>query len=631
MSAVDHHMFEELRYTPEGCTFALNAPGNVPSVKVRIYESADALTPVRVLEMLCSGTDHWRVSVDGDWHGYFYTFDIGRGECPGTFAKAVGVNGKRAAIVRMEDTNPDGWEYDVRPKVYSPSDLVVYELHYRDFSVHPSLQSHYPGKYLALAEPRSIWYLKTLGINAVQLMPSFDFSSVNESLARKAQYNWGYDPLNYNVPEGSYSTDANIPETRIREFKQMVQALHSAGIRVIMDVVYNHCANIEGSNFQLTYPDYYYRKKSLPAEKVRSGSVYANGSGCGNETASERPLMRQFMVESVRYWVEEYHIDGFRFDLMGIHDIETMTLVRKELDKIDPSITVYGEGWAASSPAIDGNLCAMKANAHRLPGIGVFGDEMRDALRGPFSIDTQAAFLSGKPGFEESIKFGLVGAIAHNGVDMSKVNYSNVSWAVQPSQHISYVSCHDDLGLVDRLRVSMPGVSDKEVVRLSQLAHTCVLVSQGIPFLWAGEEALRDKKRVRNSYNRPDSVNRIDWNRLKAYPELFLYFRGLIDIRKHHKAFRMGDARLVRQNMCFLNAPSCVIGFVLDGAAVGDPWSKIVCVINGNRTSRKVSVPEGTYTIVCSDGMVCADGLGKIYGGKVDVASQSALIMYSDR
>jgi pullulanase len=338
--------------------------------------------------------------------------------------------------------------------------------------------------------------------------------------------------------------------------------------------------------------------------------------------------MRQFMLESVRYWVEEYHIDGFRFDLMGIHDIETMNLIRKELDKIDPSITIYGEGWAAGSPAIDYNLCAMKAHTYRMPGIGAFADEMRDALRGPFSDDTQSAYLAGKAGHEESVKFGIVGGIAHNGVDMSKVNYSKAAWAAQPSQHVSYVSCHDDMSLVDRLRTSIPGISDKEVVRLSQLAQTFVLTSQGVPFLWAGEEAFRDKKGVHNSYNQPDSINQIDWSRLMEHPELFMYYRGLIDIRKQHKAFRMGDASLVRQNLRFLEAPSCVIAFTLNGAAVGDTWKEIVCVMNSNKTPQQVNVPEGLYTVVCHDGMVCADGLGKMHGGKVTVAPQSALIIY---
>lgn len=633
MSVFAQQKFNELQYSSQECVFTLNAPSSARSVKVRIYDSAEAEKPVRVLKMKRNGVDSWKATLRGDWAGHFYTFDMGRGECPGTFAKAVGVNGKRASILCMDDTDPEGWEQDVRPRLENPSDLLVYEMHHRDFSIHPSRESQYPGKFLALTEPKNIWYLKTLGVNAVQILPSYDFFTVDESKPQKPQYNWGYDPLNYNVPEGSYSTNASVPEVRIREFKEMVMALHSAGIRVIMDVVYNHCMNIDGSNFQRTYPDYYYRRSApgqgASGEIGTTGGNWANASGCGNETASERPLMRQFMLESVRYWVEEYHIDGFRFDLMGIHDIETMNLIRKELDKIDPSITIYGEGWAASSPAIDNNLCAMKAHTHRMPGIGAFADEMRDALRGPFSNNDESAFLAARPGHEESIKFGLVGGIAHQDVDVSKVNYSKEAWAAQPSQHVSYVSCHDDMSLVDRLRASIPGISNKEVVRLSQLAQTFVLTSQGIPFLWAGEEAFRDKKGVHNSYNQPDSVNQIDWSRLLEHPELFLYYKGLINIRKEHKAFRMGDARLVRQNMRFLKTPSCVIGFTLNGAAVGDEWKKIVCIMNSNKVSQQVDVPAGTYTIVCHDGMVCGDGLGKMQGGRVEVAPQSALIMYS--
>lgn len=632
MKVLPNHKFDELQYSSDECIFNLNAPSTASTVKVRIYESAYAKSPVCALKMRRNGLDRWKTSVNGDWAGHYYTFDIGCGECPGTFAKAVGVNGRRAAIINMKATDPAGWGEDVRPKLDNPSDLVVYEMHHRDFTIHPSSKSRYRGKYLALTEPGNIWYLKTLGVNAVQLLPCFDFCSVDESLPEKSQYNWGYDPQNYNVPEGSYSTDACVPEVRIREFKQMVQALHSAGIRVILDVVYNHCANVGGSNFQLTYPDCYFRKGAAGGKSGGTSSrvgCYANASGCGNETASECALMRQFMLESVLYWVEEYHIDGLRFDLMGIHDIETMNLIRRALDEIDPSITIYGEGWALDTPAINSSICAMKAHAYRMPGIGVFGDEMRDALRGPFADDSQSAYLAGKPGYEESVKFGLVGGIAHNDVDMSRVNYSKAAWAAQPSQHISYVSCHDDMGLVDRLRASIPNITDKEIVRLSQLAQTFVLISQGVPFLWAGEEAFRDKKGVRNSYNHPDHINQIVWTRLKEHPELFMYYRGLIDIRKQHKAFRMGDAQLVRQNVHFLETPACVIAFMLNGAAVGDAWKRIVCIMNSNKTFQSVMVSAGVYTVVCYDGMVCGDGLGKLSGGEVIVAPQSALIMYS--
>lgn len=626
-------LFNEMEYSPEKTVFNLNAPSKAKSVVVRIYDSAVITKPSQVVTLKKSGTDRWSATVDGDLMGKFYTFDMGKGECPGTFAKAVGVNGKRAAIINLDSTNPEGWTNDVRPAISSPSDLVVYEMHHRDFSIHPSSQSKYPGKFLALAEPKNVHYLKTLGVNAVQILPSYDYATVDEARPDIPQYNWGYDPLNYNTPEGSYSTDATKPDVRIREFKQMVQAMHNAGIRVILDVVYNHCMSIDGSNFQLTYPDYYYRM--VKKGKGTSGSIgskggkYSDGSGCGNETASEKPLMRQFMIESVKYWINEYHIDGFRFDLMGIHDIETMNIIREEVNKIDPSITIYGEGWSAGACAIDHDRLAMKAVTYKMPGIGAFSDDMRDAIRGPFSDDTKPAFLAALPGHEESIKFGLAGAIQHPQIDMTKVNYSKEPWTAQPSQHVSYVSCHDDMSLVDRIRASFPGIGTDELKRLDKLAQTFVLTSQGVPFLWAGEEVMRDKKGVHNSYNSPDSINQINWNNFRLYPDVFFYYKGLIEMRNAHKAFRMGDADLVRKNLSFISAPDCVVAFRLNGKAVGDSWDDIVCIMNSNKTPQTVPVPAGTYTVVCRDGMVNVGGLDRLrVGGTVTVGPQQALIIY---
>ena len=625
--------FNEMEYTPAKTTFHLNAASTSKSVKVRIYESATSAKPVKTVSLKRAGKDYWEGTASGNMMGKFYTFDTGKGECPGTFAKAVGVNGRRAAIINLDETNPEGWDKDVRPALKSSSDLVVYEMHHRDFSIHPQSGYEHKGKFLALTEPKAIYYLKTLGINAVQILPSYDYATVDESKPDKPQYNWGYDPLNYNVPEGSYSTDATKPEVRIREFKEMVNALHKAGIRVILDVVYNHCMSIEGSNFQLTYPDYYFRKTETG--KGTSGSIgskggdYSNGSGCGNETASERPLMRQFMIESVKYWINEYHIDGFRFDLMGIHDIETMNIIRKEIDKIDPSITMYGEGWSAGTCAFPQDKLAMKAVMYKMPRIGAFGDDMRDAIRGPFSDDTKPAYLAGIKGNDESIKFGIVGGIAHPQVNMKKVNYSTSPWTAQPSQHISYVSCHDDMCLVDRLRTSFPGITTEELIRLDELAQTFVFTSQGIPFLLAGEEALRDKKGVHNSFESPDSVNQIDWTNLQRHSEVFLYYKGLIEMRKQHPAFRMADADLVRKNLTFLDTPDNVIAFTLNGKAVGDSWDTIICVMNSNKSPRRITVPDGTYTVICRDGMINTGGIDKVYGNTLTVGSQQALIVFS--
>jgi len=589
-------------------------------VTLRLYKTAEAKKPAKTVAMKRIAAETYVAEVKGDLAGRFYTFDIGRGECAGVFAKAVGVNGRRAAIIDMATTNPEGWEGDVRPVVKSPADLVIYEMHHRDFSIDPSSGLVNKGKFLALTERKAIDHLKKLGINAVHILPSFDYASVDEAKLDTPQYNWGYDPLNYNVPEGSYSTDPYNPATRIREFKRMVQALHKAGIRVIFDVVYNHTFDIDGSNFQRTYPDYFFRKTA-------DGS-YSNGSGCGNETASEKVMMRRFMVESIKYWINEYHVDGFRVDLMGVHDIETMNEIRKVVDDIDPTIFIYGEGWSAGTCAYPKDKLAVKANIHLLSGIAAFSDDMRDALRGPFSDNSKGAFLAGISGEEESVKFGIVGAICHPQVDMAKVNYSKKAWAADPTQMIGYVSCHDDMCLVDRLRASIPGIAIDELIRLDLLAQTAVLTSQGVPFILSGEEMLRDKKGVHNSFNSPDSVNHLDWNNLNRYPQVFDYYSKLIALRRNHPAFRLGSADLVRKHLEFLPTQPCVVAFRLKNYAGRDDWRNIYVVLNANRAAQVVNIPAADYTIVCEDGKINEQGLGQSKGGSVSVPPQSAMILH---
>ena len=610
-------LFREMSFSNNKNVFQLVAPNNAT---LRIYNDGISGKAVKTVKMKKVDNDLWQAELKGNLKGKFYTFDSGNGECPGLFAKAVGVNGNRAAIVDMTETNPEGWETDKRPEIKSPCDLIIYELHHRDFSIDPSSGIEHKGKFLALTEPKAIEYLKRLGVNAVHILPSFDYASVDETRLNEPQYNWGYDPKNYNVPEGSYSTDPYNPQTRIKEFKMMVQALHKAGIRVILDVVYNHTFDIENSNFQRIYPDYFYRKTS--------DGKYSNGSGCGNETASEKPLMREYMTESVKYWINEYHIDGFRFDLMGVHDIETMNYIRHEVNKIDHSIYIYGEGWSAGNCAYPTDKLAMKANTKQLDGIGAFCDDMRDALRGPFSDDHKGGFLAGEPDMEESIKFGIAGAISHPQIDMKKVNYSNAAWTNSPAQMISYVSCHDDMCLTDRLRASIPGIKKDELIRLDLLAQTAVLTSQGVPFILCGEEMLRDKKGVHNSYNSPDSINHLDWNNLKKYPEVFNYYSGMIALRKAHPAFRMGNADEVRKHLEFLDVPKGVVVFRLKDYAGGDSWKDIIVILNANKETIEITIPEGNYTVVTRNGKVDCNGLGSLTGNIAIVEPQSAIIMH---
>ena len=565
----------------------------------------------------------------------FYTFNVkvnGKwlGDTPGIMAKAVGVNGKRAAVIDLRSTDPEGWANDVRPLLKDYADIIVYEMHHRDFSLDSVSGIRNKGKFLALTElgtttsqgeKTGIDHLKELGVTHVHILPSYDYASVDESKPDKAQYNWGYDPQNYNVPDGSYSTDPYKPDVRIKEFKQMVQALHKAGIRVVLDVVYNHTFNTEESNFERTVPGYFYRQ-------TKDGKP-ANGSGCGNETASDRAMMRKYMVESVLYWINEYHIDGFRFDLMGIHDIETMNEIRAAVDKIDPSIFIYGEGWAASAPQLDQEELAMKANIYKMPRIAAFSDEMRDGLRGGWDDDRKGAFLIGQPGHEMSIKFGLVGAVKHPQVINDSVNYSKEPWALQPTQMISYVSCHDDMCLADRLKATMPDATDEERASLHKLAETFVFTSQGVPFIFAGDEMMRDKKGIHNSYNSPDSINTIDWRNKTIHHDVFDYVRELITLRKNHPAFRMGDADKVRQYMEFLPVEgSNLVAFILKDNANGDSWKNIIVAFNSRKEPAKLSIPAGRYTIVCKDGKIKQSGMGQVSGNEIIVPARSAMIIH---
>ena len=627
-SLAQNFKFDEVTYTPKQTTFQLFAPADAKKVVVRIYKDGQGGKALKTIKMT-QKDGIWTATVAGDLMNKFYTFDMGRGECPGVFAKAVGVNGKRGAIIDREKTFPEHWCCDEHPIIKSPADLVIYELHHRDFSI-ARPDAKYPGKFMALTEPWAIEHLKSLGVNAVHILPSYDYGSVDETRLSDNKYNWGYDPVNYNVPEGGYSTNPYDPYCRIREFKEMVNALHEAGIAVILDVVFNHTYDIEHSNFQRTYPDYYYRKTA--------DGQYSNGSGCGNETASDQPMMRQFMIESVKYWYNEYRVDGFRFDLMGCHDIETMNAIRAELNKLDPSILVYGEGWSAGVCALPNEKLGMKANIPQMPGIAAFSDEMRDALRGPFSDDTVSGWLgrlnTHKPGQfagdveVESLKFGIVGGIQHPQVNMKKVNYSQKPWALEPTQMLAYVSCHDDMCLVDRLKASIPKLKEDELIRLDLLAQTAVFTSQGVPFMLSGEELLRTKQGVHNSFESPDSINRLDWSNKERYPQVFKYYSDLIALRRNHPAFRLGDANLVRKHLEFLEAPDGVVAFQLKNYAGRDDWRNIIVILNPSRKTATVNIPKGMYTVVCKDGEINEDSTEKIFGRRTTVSPQSALILH---
>ncbi len=609
------------------------------AARVLLYNNGHNGSPYRTLDMSfipAQGT--WVADVPEILTGKFYTFQINKDgkwldETPGVWAKAVGLNGKRAAIIDMEATDPQGWENDKGPEVKNFTDVILYEMHHRDFSQHPSSGIANKGKFLALTEEGSlspagektgIDHLKELGITHVHILPSYDYNSVDEENLQLNQYNWGYDPLNYNAPEGSYSTNPSDPSTRIREMKEMIKALHEAGIGVVMDVVYNHTADNDGSNFELTAPGYYHRHWD--------NGAYSDASGCGNETASERRQMRDYIVNSVKYWADEYHIDGFRFDLMAIHDIDTMNEVAAELKKINPSIFVYGEGWTAGDSPLIPSRRALKENVSKMENIAVFSDDLRDAVKGHYTDASDRGFSTGKPGLEETVKIGIVAATPHPQVDFSKGNNSKFPYASSPDMIVNYVSCHDDLCLTDKLRKSMDGEPEENMIAAAKLAQTIVFTSQGTPFMFAGEEIFRDKKGVHNSYKSPDSINAIDWNNKTKYRQLFDYYKGLTALRKAHPAFRMTSADQIAGHLVFDNIDSSkypnLISYSLKDNANGDMWKEIKVILNGNSVTQEVNVPKGKWMIVAADGKIDPEtGLGTSKGGKVTVAPYSALIL----
>lgn len=605
-------------------------------VVIHLYAKGEGGQPLETLPMNSAADGVWELAVQRDLQGLFYTWQVETAdallaETPGIHARAVGVNGRRAAVLDLARTNPPGWSQDARPALKQPEDIILYEVHVRDFTIAPGSGSSHPGQYLGMAEPGTknksgqatgIDHLRELGVTHVHLLPVFDHQSIDETKLGTPQYNWGYDPKNYNVPEGSFATDPYDPARRIVEFKQMVQALHARGLRVIMDVVYNHTGETENSNFNLEVPGYYYRHTP--------GGGWSNATACGNETASERAMMRRFMIESCKYWVTEYHVDGFRFDLMGVHDIETMNVLADELRKVEPTLFLYGEGWTAGASPLPDSHRALKANTASLRHIAVFSDDLRDGLKGSVFEDTGKGFVNGADGTEESVKFGIVAATAHPQVNYAKVNYSKAPWAAEPAQCINYVSCHDNQTLYDKLILTCGGThSAAEIELMDKMANTIVLTSQGVPLLHAGEEMLRTKGGEHNSFNKPDSVNQIDWDWKRAHAGVFKYYQGLIALRKAHPAFRMSSAAAISRNLRFLEAvPPHVVAYALDGRAAGDSWGEILVAFNANRTPVTVAVPAGQWRVAVTGAEVDLSAQMTVAGGELSIPALGSWVLY---
>ncbi|MDE6009539.1 MAG: type I pullulanase [Muribaculaceae bacterium] len=628
----------ELTVDQTGTHFRLWSP-KAQEVMLNLYDNGHTGSPYKEVKMtLDHKTGVWSADEPEKLYGKFYTFKVKQNdkwlqETPGVWAKAVGVNGNRAAIIDFAQTNPEGWAQDKGPKVDNFTDVVVYEMHHRDMSMDPTSGIANKGKFLALTEKGTttpsgektgIDHLKELGVTHVHILPSYDFNSVDEMNLQNNTYNWGYDPLNYNAPEGSYSTNPSDPSVRVKEMKEMIKALHDAGIGVIMDVVYNHTAQNDDSNFELTAPGYYHRHWD--------DGRYSDASGCGNETASDRQQMRDFIINSTKYWADEYHIDGFRFDLMAIHDIDTMNEVAAELKKVNPSIFVYGEGWTAGDSPLAVEHRALKENVGKMRDIAVFSDDLRDAVKGHYTDASDRGFATGKPGLEETVKIGIVAATAHPQVDYAKGNNSKFPYAKSPEMIVNYVSCHDDLSLTDKLHKSMAGEPEENMLEAAKLAQTIVFTSQGTPFMFAGEEVFRDKQGVHNSYKSPDSINAINWENKAKYHDQFDYYKNLIALRKAHPAFRMTTAEDIAKHLVFDKIDSSktpnLISYSLKDHANGDQWEEIKVVFNGASKPQTVNIKKGNWKIVAKDGKISPDGnLGTTKGGSITLAPYSALIL----
>jgi pullulanase len=645
-------------YRSRESRFTLWAPG-AAAVSVAIYDNggggsgspgAEDREQPRLFQMerdLAAGI--WRVSIPEDLRGRYYLYRV---EFPGgavnwavdPYARAAGVNGLRGMAVDLAATDPPGFREDPRPSLAAPTDAVIYELHVRDLSMHPHSGILRRGKFLGLAETGTqtpgglstgLDHIRELGVTHVHLLPSFDFKTIDEASLSRPQFNWGYDPQNYNLPEGSYATDPFDGAVRVREFKELVQTLHRHGLGVIMDVVYNHTYNAGDSNFSALVPGYYYRTDSR--------GRYTDGSACGNETASERPMVGKFILDSVTYWAREYRIDGFRFDLMGLHDINTMNALRRELDKIDPSIILYGEGWIAQDSPLLPSLRAVKANAPRLDGrIAVFSDDIRDGIKGSVFYAGQGGFINGgyfdaggqggkKPDFRvEDVKFGIVGATEHPQVNLDRVHYSGSFWAKDPGQSINYVSAHDNLTLWDKLAAASPGAEEEELIRMNKLAAAIVLTSQGIPFFQAGEEMARTKGGNDNSYNAPDGVNMLDWDRKSRFMPLVDYYRGLITLRKTYGAFRLRTAAEVREWLRFLPASESpdlpLIAYTLENLP-GGGYRRFALIFNGSAEEAAAAIPPGEWDLLVNGERAGISPLGSMPGGALRVPGKTALVL----
>lgn len=620
-------------YTPKMTRFKVWAP-EAEAVKLNLYKEGEGDNLIERCTMKKSRNGIFTFERQGDCNGIYYTYTVvnhgDEQEAVDPYTKAAGVNGRRGMVINLEKTNPQGFELDEYRNPEHITDAIIYEGSVRDFTMDESSGVFHNGKFLGLTEANTtnhfgeataLDYISDLGITHVQILPAFDFETVDEK-NQKAQYNWGYDPDNYNVPEGSYAVNPYDGAVRVQEMKQMVLALHSRGIGVIMDVVFNHTYRRDDSNLQKIVPGYYYRSDE---------TGYTNGSGCGNEVASNRPMVQKLIIDSLIYWAKEYHIDGFRFDLMGVLDIDTMNVIAERLKEIRPDIYLYGEGWNGGPSSLAEEKRAFKASAKKMPGIGMFNDDIRDTIKGSVFYDDHLGFVNGGTHLENALRYGITGAVAHPQVDYDA--YGSKPWAKEPGQSINYVSCHDNYTLWDKLSVSCPEASEEKKKAMNRLCAAIVFTSQGVPFIQAGEEFLRSKPLpekkgfAENSYNMPDAVNSIKWDNIHEYPDMIAYYKGLMALRKAHPVFRMQSETEMTQNLCFLSdTPENVVAYLLKGKGADDTPENILVIFNGNDEEILYNLPEGKWKILVDDKTAGADGK-KIISAKADIEPLSALVL----
>lgn len=612
-------------YTPQHTKFRVWAPTASEAKLVTYKKWNDKIGTEINMQQGEKGT--WKAELKGNQKGLFYTYKVKIGdkwtEAVDPYVRAASVNGDKGAVVDLEETNPKKWKANKKPKFKNPEDAIIYELHVRDLSIQPESGIKQKGKYLGVTEkgtkgPEGVKtgldHMKDLGVTHVQFLPIFDYASVNEETLNEPQYNWGYDPKNFNVPEGSYSTNPYEPTVRITELKQMIQVLHDNNLRVVMDVVYNHMYNAAESNFHKLVPGYYYR--------YNEDGTFANGTGVGNDTASERKMMRKFMVDSVTYWAKEYNLDGFRFDLMGIHDYETMNEIRKAVNQIDPTIILHGEGWDLNTP-LAAELKANQKNAEKMKGIAHFNDNIRDGLKGSVFEEKENGFVNGKQNMEDRIKRGITAGIDYD---------TNSSTYQDPEQVLTYVEAHDNHTLWDKLELTNPGDSAEVRKQMHKLSSSILLTSQGIPFLHAGQEFMRTKYGDHNSYKSPDSINQMDWLRRAAYNNEVDYMKGLIDLRKEYPAFRMTSTEQIKKHISFIDAPKNVLAYSIDGKGNGNKNENFMVAHNANRESVDITLPsKGPWKVLVDGKQAGSKTLYVVHDNKIKVPALSSFVLKTEK